>query len=394
VKVWTGATLLWSMALSLGAQQVTLGTVSQSPGQTASLSVQFTSGGAQISGVQFDLIYNTAVLAITATEGAVASAAGKSFATSNPAPNDLRVLIVGFDQTLIGNGDITDLKIQIAANAAPGNYPLTLSQVSATNPLGTAIIPSATSGSVTVTGATLLPVIAGISNLADGQIVVAPNAWVSIYGSNFAAAGFTDTWTKTVVNGNLPTTLDSVMVTIGGQLAYMEYVSAGQIDVLLPDVGLGPLQATVTTPAGTSAPMTVNSQQYSPAFFPWPNGQPVATHLDYSYAAQNGTLGTASVPAAPGETIILWGTGFGPTNPAYPTGVAVPSTSAYLTATPVTVTIGGSPATVVSAVLTSGSAGVYQIAVTVPATLPNGNYTVIASINGAQTPAATLTVQD
>jgi uncharacterized protein (TIGR03437 family) len=175
---------------------------------------------------------------------------------------------------------------------------------------------------------------------------------------------------------------------------YVEYLSSGQINVLLPNVGLGPLQVTVTTAAGTSPAFTVTSQQYSPAFFLWPDGQPVATHLNYTDAAMNGTLGTATVPAAPGETIILWGTGFGPTTPTYPTGVAVPSTSTYLTATPVTVMIGGLPATVVSAVLTSGSAGVYQIAVTVPATLVSGNYSVIASINGAATPSTTLAVQN
>jgi uncharacterized protein (TIGR03437 family) len=228
---------------------------------------------------------------------------------------------------------------------------------------------------------------------------VAPNTWASVYGSNFVPAGFTDDWGKAIANGkgSLPTTLDGVTVTIGGQLAYVSYVSAGQINILVPNVGMGPLQATVTAPAGTSAAVTVNALQYSPAFFPWPNNQPVATHLDYTPAVQNGTFeGTPTIAAKAGEVIVLWGAGFGPTSPAAPMGVAVPSTASYLTASNVTVTLNGAPVAVYqnTAALAAGYAGLYQIGITIPASLPNGNYTLIAAINGAQTPAMTLVIQN
>jgi uncharacterized protein (TIGR03437 family) len=74
--------------------------------------------------------------------------------------------------------------------------------------------------------------------------------------------------------------------------------------------------------------------------------------VDFTPAAKNGTVsGVATVPAKPGETIILWGTGFGPTNPVTLVGVEVPFGTIYYTYAPVAVTIGGIPATVYGAAL-------------------------------------------
>jgi uncharacterized protein (TIGR03437 family) len=241
------------------------------------------------------------------------------------------------------------------------------------------------------------PTISGVSNAAGGQAGVFPNAYVSIYGSNFAPAGFTDPWDKAIVNGKLPTSLDNVTVNIGSQQAYVSYVSATQINILVPNVGLGSMPVTVSTSAGTSQAFTVNSQQYSPAFFNLPNNQPVATHNDAtsSLAVKNGTYPSlTTVPAKPGEAIILWGTGFGPTNPATPFGVALPSSPTYYTATPVTATIGGTPAAVYATALSPGFAGLYQVVVTVPPSLGNNDYPLVVTVNGAQSPTWTLTVHN
>ncbi|MGB7760056.1 MAG: putative Ig domain-containing protein [Bryobacteraceae bacterium] len=265
-------------------------------------------------------------------------------------------------------------------------------QVTVTDSTG---VTASSSGTLIVNPALkTLPNISGVSNAAGGQTWVAPNTLVSIYGSNFVPAGFTDDWSESIGIGELPTTLDGVSVNFGDQAAYVTYLSASQINVLLPDEGLGGEQLTVTTPVGTST-LYVNSQQYSPAFFTWPNSQPVATHLDYMPAAQNGTLpGITSVPAKPGEVIILWGTGFGPTTPPAPAGVPIPVSPRYNTVTPVAVTIGNLPAMVYGTALAPGFAGLYQLAVTVPASLPDGDYTVLATINGSQAPPVTLTVSN
>ena len=164
------------------------------------------------------------------------------------------------------------------------------------------------------------PIVTGVANAAGGQPGVASGAFVSIYGSNFTPLAYDD-WSKSITNGQLPTQLDGLSVTIGGKPAYINAITPGQINVQAPDLGKGPVQVVVTTGGGASTPFATNSQLYSPAFFPWPGNQPVATHADYTWAVKNGTFpGTTTVPAKPGEVIVLWGTGFGPTNPPVPAG--------------------------------------------------------------------------
>ena len=93
--------------------------------------------------------------------------------------------------------------------------------------------------------------------------------------------------------------------------------------------------------------------------------------------------------------LILWGTGFGPTNPAATPGQEVPPSGLYSTANPVKVSIGGIDAIVYGSVLSPGFAGLYQIAVQVPTSAPNGDLPIIATVNGVSSPATTLlTVQE
>ena len=53
----------------------------------------------------------------------------------------------------------------------------------------------------------------------------------------------------------------------------------------------------------------------------------MATRADYSWVGPSNLFPNATtVPAKPGDVIILWGTGFGATNPAVPAGM-IPSTA-------------------------------------------------------------------
>jgi uncharacterized protein (TIGR03437 family) len=229
----------------------------------------------------------------------------------------------------------------------------------------------------------------GVVNGASFQPGIVANSWVTIQGTNLAAQ--TDDWSNSIVNGALPTMLDGVSVSMGGQAAYVYYISSGQLNVLAPDVPAGPVTVTVTAPGGTSASFTATADAYAPAFFVWPANQVVATRTDYSYAVKAGTFaGATTIPAKPGDVIVLWATGFGPTTPAPPPGVAVPSTTGYPTATLPTVTIDSIPATVYGAALAPGSAGLYQIAIQVPASLSDGDWPIQASIGGALSPAGTI----
>jgi uncharacterized protein (TIGR03437 family) len=229
----------------------------------------------------------------------------------------------------------------------------------------------------------------GVVNGASFQPGIVANSWVTILGTNLAPK--TDDWNNSIVNGKLPTVVDGVSVTMGGKPAYVYFISAGQINVLAPDVAPGPVSVTVTTAGGTSAIFTATASQYGPAFFLWPGSQPVATRQDYSYAAKAGTFsGAATTPAKPGEALILWVTGLGPTIPAAPAGVAIPSDQTYSTASVPTVAINNTAATVYGAALAPGSAGLYQIAIQVPNTLADGDWAIQASIGGTQSPAGTI----
>lgn len=236
------------------------------------------------------------------------------------------------------------------------------------------------------------PAISGVVNGASLQPPFAANSWATIFGSNLATA--TDNWNSSIVNGKLPTVVDGVSVTMGGKPAYVYFVSPGQINVLAPDVAAGPVAVTVTAPGGTTAAFTAAASQYGPAFFLWPGNQPVATRQDFSFAAKAGTFsGATTTPAKPGEVIILWATGLGPTSPAAPAGVAVPGDQTYATAVP-TVAINNTPATVFGAALAPGAVGLYQIAIQVPNTLADGDWPIQAGIGSVQSPTGTvLTVQ-
>jgi len=197
--------------------------------------------------------------------------------------------------------------------------------------------------------------------------------------------------------------VDGVSVKVGGQDAYVYYVSNSQINALVPNVGTGSMAVSVTN-AGGNASTNGNSVAVQPALFLWVNKYAVATHaaactpLPYcTWAVANGTFqGVTTTPAKPGETIVLWGTGFGPTNPAAPVGVPVPSDQAYVTTNSVSATVGGTPAAVYQnqAFLAPTSAGEYQLAVTIPSNAPDGDLPVVLTVNGAQSPTGVLiTVQ-
>jgi uncharacterized protein (TIGR03437 family) len=92
-----------------------------------------------------------------------------------------------------------------------------------------------------------------------------------------------------------------------------------------------------------------------------------------------------TVAARPGDTLVLWGTGFGATRPPVAAGIAV--SGAPAAATTPTVTVGGVAAQVIGAALSSGSAGLYQVTIQLPLNVPTGVVTVQASAGGVLTPA-------
>lgn len=274
---------------------------------------------------------------------------------------------------------------------ASGNAYLVADNSTSNGPADSTALGGSSSILVFKVGVPAGPVIAanGVVNGASFQAPIVPGSWATILGSGLSAV--TDTWDNLIVNGKLPTAVDQVSVTVGGQAAFVYYVSGGQINFIVPDVPLGSQPVVVTNSVGKSNTENVTVAATAPAFFLWPNNQAVATRQDFSYAVANGTFaGTTTVAAKPGDVIILWGTGFGPTSPPAPVGMETPSTTTYNTASAVSVSVGGKPATVYGAALAPVFAGLYQIAIQIPASLANGEYPVVAEIAGTSSPQTTM----
>jgi uncharacterized protein (TIGR03437 family) len=127
--------------------------------------------------------------------------------------------------------------------------------------------------------------------------------------------------------------------------------------------------------------------RFSPEFFTFAGKYVAAQHRDYSYVAKRGLFGDLiTFPARPGEVVLLYATGFGPTVPELPSGEVI--TAPAPLANPVTVWIGGRLADVQWAGMSA--AGLWQLNVAIPAGLAAGDHAVVAEVGGVRTQADVL----
>jgi uncharacterized protein (TIGR03437 family) len=204
---------------------------------------------------------------------------------------------------------------------------------------------------------------------------VAPGSWVEIYGSNLAPD--TRQWAGADFNGNnAPTSLDGVQVLIGGQKAFIDYISSGpgQINAQLPSnipTG-GPLPLTVMngTVASSAANVTVNAVEpglLAPASFLIGGQQYVVALLPdgATYILPAGAIpGVASRPTQPNDTITLYGIGFGSVMPDIPAGQIATQSNQLVQS--LQILFGQTPAQVTYDGLAPGFVGLYQFDVVVP----------------------------
>ena len=192
-------------------------------------------------------------------------------------------------------------------------------------------------------------------------------SWVSLYGTNLSGATF-------VWSGDFPTSLGGVSVTVNGNPAYLWLVSPIQINLQAPDdTTTGLVSVVVNTPGGTAA-STVTLAPYGPSFSLLGDGKHVAGVIatpkgnglygggTYDLVGPSGAFSFNTRPVKPGEVLVLYGVGFGPTTPSVPAGQVF--AGAASTTKPGTITIGRVNADVAFAGITE--AGLYQINVTVP----------------------------
>ena len=205
---------------------------------------------------------------------------------------------------------------------------------------------------------------AGVVNAASSAPFtagIAPGDFITLYGANLAP----DTQSASTVP--VPTTLDGVQVTGNGLPAPIQFVSPGQISVIVPYASgssIARIQVINNNTASNTVTEFVNLT--APGVFTVPPGGAgygAALHADYS-------LVTAKSPAQPGETVSVYLTGLGTTDPLVGDGAAGVFSQ---TTNTIGVYVGGVQANVAYAGLAPQLAGLYQGNFTVPSGLTAGD---------------------
>jgi len=222
-----------------------------------------------------------------------------------------------------------------------------------------------------------------------GFPAIAPGSWIEIYGSNLSSDR--RSWGAADFQGNnAPTSIDGTSVSIGGQAAFVDFISGGQVNAQVPsNVGVGTQSVTVKTAAGTSTAVTVTVNATEPGMLAPPALNVGGTQYLGAVFTDGATFvlppglipGVASRRAKGGvDTIIIYGVGFGPVNPNIPAGQIVTQSNQLITAPQIF--FGATPATVVYAGLAPNNVGLYQFNVMVPAITPSDKVPVTFTLGG------------
>jgi uncharacterized protein (TIGR03437 family) len=232
----------------------------------------------------------------------------------------------------------------------------------------------------------------GVVPLYGTSSSIQPGSWISIYGTNLITGSIPENW-----SGNYPIELGGTRVTIDNKPAYLSYAAPTLINLQAPDdTARGPVNITVTDANG-SATATVTLVDASPTFSLLGDAKHVAGIIvrpdgsgaygsgpnSYDIIGPTGTsLGYKTVAAKAGDVVVLFGTGFGPTNPPVSAGQTYSGAAAQETDSPA-ITIGGKPVTPFFSGV--GLPGLFQFNLTIPSGLGTGDQPLLAKVNGAST---------
>lgn len=201
---------------------------------------------------------------------------------------------------------------------------------------------------------------ASIVNAADNQSgQLAANTIGTIYGTNLAYATAAIS-SGDIRNGLLPTVLgdDETQVFIAGNAANLYYVSPTQINFLVPPNLLAlPVSVYVAVDSLRGPLINLTLGPAAPGLFQLDATNAVAT-------LPNGNVLTPCAPAQPGDTVVLWATGLGQTDPQVVYG-ELPTAAAPLTSGGnLSILLDGTPVpneSIAYAGIAPGFAGLYQI---------------------------------
>jgi uncharacterized protein (TIGR03437 family) len=222
---------------------------------------------------------------------------------------------------------------------------------------------------------------------------VAPGSLISIFGENL------DEFPGLAGRLPLPIAFKHVSVSFDfpeagvSVPASVSFAGPGQLNVQVPweMAGFNFVLVKVRIEDSVSDVFTLDLSDYAPGVF----------EIDLSgalYGAvthSDGTLVSPSNPASPGETVVVYATGVGPVDSPQSTGYASPpATERFVRTvnTPV-VTIAAQMGAVFFSGLSPGFVGLYQINVTLPASLPSGTQQLVVTSNGIASNAVNIAIR-
>jgi uncharacterized protein (TIGR03437 family) len=298
------------------------------------------------------------------------------------------VTIAGINDTIQETGTVGYSGDGGPATGAKLNNPAAL----AVDAAGNVYVADAGNGAIRLlqpTGSVPAPAVSvnGVVDAAAFRAPVTAGGIASVFGTNLGSV-ITNAFTVP-----LPNAIEGATVTIGGRTAPLFFVSPTQINFQVPWELSGQTQTTlqVTTPAGTSGPLTVSLSTASASIFTLDSsggGQGVVT------ISNTGQLAVAATPAPRGQYITIYCTGLGTVSNPPATGATAVADPVSSTVANATVTIGGVPATVNFAGLAPGFVGLYQVNALVPSSVsPGSAVSLVLIINGASSNIATIAVQ-
>jgi uncharacterized protein (TIGR03437 family) len=191
---------------------------------------------------------------------------------------------------------------------------------------------------------------------------IAPGELITLFGTGFA--------TSNSVDATFPVVLGGVSVRINGRNAPVYVVSPTQISAIVPyETVEGVAEIQVSRNGTLSNRVTVYVNKTAPGVFAVPPtglGYAAALHPDYS-------LVTPQNPARPGETIAVYLTGLGITDPQVATGAEGPVNPLAEAVQVIDVSLANRRAKVVYAGLAPTLRGLYQLNFEVPANVAAGD---------------------
>lgn len=232
------------------------------------------------------------------------------------------------------------------------------------------------------------PVIASFANAATFQPgPLAPGMIFSIFGTNLGPATGLN---GTVTDGRFTTSLSGVRVLLDGIPAPILFANATQINAVAPYqlFGRAFAQLTVEYNGVTSNTLAPRIADSSPGIFTASDGRQAAA------LNENGSINSASNPAAPGSIVVLYVTGEGQTTPGGVDGEVAVGTNLKRPLGAVRVRVNGNDVPA-SDIFYAGSApglvsGLMQINFRLPANAPSNSSTgVDVFVGTGQSPAGT-----